>query len=553
MILHPEKLLIVLLVFLGSFKSFSQVSLVSSNLPIVVIDTKGRQIVNEPKIPATMGIIDNGPGNTNDISDPFNDYNGNIGIEYRGSSSQALYDKKNFGIETWDEDLADTSLSILGMPPEEDWVLHGPYGDKSLIRNMLAFKLGRDQGWYASKTRLCELMLNGQYWGVYVFMEKVKRDNDRVDISKLNPDEISGDDLTGGYIIKLDKFDGGNSGNGWASPYRPPNFINSDQIIYFQYDYPKNDEIVPQQKDYIRNYVTSFEDALRNKALNDQQTGYKAYVDISSLIDYAIVNELSRNVDAYRLSTFLYKDKASVDSRLYIGPIWDYNLAFGNANYCDGSKTEGWAWDFNDVCNQDFWLIPFWWQRFRSDPEFTALMHDRWQELRNGPYHTDSIMGYIDSLVTVLEKPHIRNFQRWNILGKYVWPNEFIGNSYGEEIDYLKGWISERLNWLDNNIGSLVTSIPETFQESPITAYPNPFTGTMKISLPEVSYGQFEYDIFNLLGEHIFSSRIEIKNAEGSALWHGKSGQGVEVPAGIYLLASRINGKQLPPVRIIKK
>ena len=125
--------------------SYSQVNLTSSNLPIVLIDTEGAQIPNEPKIPATMRIVDNGPNTRNEITGPYNDYDGNIGIEIRGSSS-TMFDKKSYGLEIWDDNLNDTTASILGMPEEEDWVLHGPYSDKSLMRNFLTFHLGRELG-----------------------------------------------------------------------------------------------------------------------------------------------------------------------------------------------------------------------------------------------------------------------------------------------------------------------------------------------------------------------------------------------------------------------
>lgn len=533
---------------------YSQVTFTSSNLPIIIIDTKGHTIVDEPKVSATMGIIDNGPGQINNLTDLYNAYNGNIGIELRGSSSQYVYDKKSFGIETWNANLEDTSVSILGMPAEEDWVLHGPYGDKSLIRNMLAFKLGRDLGRYASRTRLCELVLNGQYWGVYVFMEKVKRDNDRIDISKLNPDEISGDDLTGGYIFKIDKFDGGNSGLGWQSPYLPPNASNSDQVIYFQYEYPRNDEIVPEQMNYIKDYVTAFEDALKTKPLNDEITGYKSFVDVNSFIDYAVISEITRNVDAYRLSTFLYKDKDSKGGKLFMGPIWDYNLGFGNADYCKGGNTEGWAWDFNSVCNEDYWLIPFWWKRFLSDENFTTRLRERWTELRNGPYQTITIMQYIDSLSVILNEPSQRNFQRWNILGTYIWPNNFIGNTYDEEINYLKDWVRQRLEWLDANIPGLVTGIENNrFTNQNIEFFPNPFDESVTIEADHAQSGPLTLEIYNSNGSLINNlSGISTDNMS-RIQWDGRDKDRNTVSPGLYLIIVKANGKRLGTSKLIKR
>jgi len=422
------------------------------------------------------------------------------------------------------------------MPEEEDWVLHGPYSDKSLIRNLLTFKLARDMGRYASRTRLCELMLNGEYWGVYVFMEKVKRDSSRVNISKLNPDEISGDDITGGYIIKIDKFDGGNSGDGWPSPYRPPNYSNPNQQIYFQFDYPKNDEIVPQQKAYIQQFITDFETALLSKPLDDQVSGYKTYIDIGSFIDFAIINEVTRNIDAYRLSTFLYKDKSSQGGKLFIGPIWDYNLAFGNADYCLGWSKEGWAWDFNNICNEDFWLIPFWWRRFMVDREFTTLLKNRWLELRNDIFSTANIHAYIDSVTSVLNMPRLRNFQRWNIIGSYVWPNWYIGNSYIDEINYLKSWISERMLWLDDNFGDILTSLDGlSSHQDQIRMYPNPFNDKIMLEFIKLPPGEAQFEVFNALGQKIFQDRIMIIDNAPHIVWDGNDIEGQKVPAGIYI------------------
>lgn len=355
----------------------------SSNLPIVKIDTRGRSIPDEPKVPAYIGMIHNGTGQRNYVNDPFNDYEGPIAIEIRGSSSQ-MFPKKQYGFElrTKTDQMTDTSASLLGLPEEEDWILYAPYSDKSLIRNVLTYKLGSDLGWYATRTVLVELFLNDQYQGVYVLTEKIKRDKFRVNISTLNPDENTGDDLTGGYIVKIDKFDGASIGRGWDSPYRPPNSTPQTQPIHFQYHYPDENEISPQQETYIRNFVTGFENALSGPEWKHPRFGYRGFINTASFIDYAIMNELTRNVDGYRLSAFFYKDKDSKDGRLYAGPLWDFNLAFGNADYCDGSRISGWAWDFNNVCGGDYWMIPFWWQRFLQDPQYVQEMKSRWFELR---------------------------------------------------------------------------------------------------------------------------------------------------------------------------
>lgn len=490
----------------------------SSNLPIIKVNTNGQYIPDEPKISATMGIIDN--GNQNHIDDPFSGYDGNIGIEMRGSSSQGLFPKKQYAVELWTATGQDTSASILGLPAEEDWILYAPYSDKSLIRNVLTYKWGTDLGWYTPRTKLCELYLNDSYRGVYVLTEKIKRDKNRVDISSLNADEKSGDDLTGGYIVKIDKSTGNQTGDGWDSPYRPLK-REKEQAIHFQYHYPKEDEIISEQSKYIRNYITEFERTLHGPFFRDKVDGYRKYIDVESFIDFAIINELTRNVDGYRLSTFLYKDKDSKDGKLHLGPLWDFNLALGNADYCEGGAMQGWAWDFNSKCNHDRFLIPFWWERLLRDPDYVIQFQNRWTELRNGPFRDDTIMNYIDSVATVLKEPQKRNFSRWPILSHYVWPNNYIGYTYVNEVNYLKKWIDDRLTWLDYNIAGLeaVTALEdELITKNNISIYPNPTNGKFSIQFSTFPDSDFKIEILNQLGEIVFDKSHNFNDLKDNTL-----------------------------------
>lgn len=504
----------------------------SSNLPIIKIDTKGAYIPDEPKINAHMGIIDNGPDIINNINDPFNDYDGPIGIEMRGSSSQALFPKKQYAVELWTEAGQDTSASILGLPEEEDWVLNGPYSDKSLIRNFLTYKLGEDLGWYAPRTRLVEVYLNEAYLGVYILTEKIKRDKNRVDISNLNPDENSGDDLTGGYIVKLDKYDGATEGLGWYSPI-PPSIMSQNQAIHYQYHYPKEDEITADQRNYIENYITEFEQTLNGPNFTDPRDGYQKFINVNSFIDFSIINELSKNVDGYRLSTFIYKDKDSKDEKLYLGPIWDFNLAFGNADYCEGGETRGWAWDFNKICSGDHWLIPFWWRRLLRDPGYVLQYQNRWAELRQGIYSNETILNYIDSVAYILEEPQQRNYTKWPILNEHIWPNNYVGGTYANEINYLKNWITQRLAWLDTNIASLevITDLKDlSISKNEIMVYPNPNNGSFIIKTIDLNISEMKLCLQDNLGRIIHQESI---NSNTSEEWKFDFDQ---LRNGLYLL-----------------
>jgi hypothetical protein len=140
-----------------------------------------------------------------------------------------------------------------------------------------------------------------------------------------------------------------------------------------------------------------------------------------------------------------------------MGPIWDFNLAFGNADYCSGGATNVWAYKFNERCSNDFWQIPFWWDRLLEDPEFVSQLKLRWLELRGGSLSNSAILQKIDSYTETLSLSGgiQENFEKWPVLGQYVWPNNFVGNSYEDEKNYLIEWIEDRLNWLDTEITEL--------------------------------------------------------------------------------------------------
>jgi len=414
----------------------------ASNLPIVVINTNSQTILDDPRIVCDMGIIDNGFGTINLISDPFNDYNGKISIEYRGSSSQS-FPKKPYALETQDLIGNNNNVSLLGMPVENDWILYAPYSDKALMRNFLTFDLGRKMGHYAPRTVYCELVINGDYKGIYILMEKIKRDNDRVDIAKLDADDLAGDSLTGGYIIKVDKYTG-TGGVDWLSDF--PNIGGGSLNI--QYHYPQATALQPQQLNYIEQYVDSFEYALNGPNFTDTSIGYAKYIDVNSFIDFYIINELSKNIDGYRLSTYMHKDKESKGGKLTMGPFWDFNLAFGNANYCSGGITSG--WEVNGGCGDS---NPFWFERLLDDTLYQNKLKCRWEYLRVRSFHQDSLFNFIDSVALYLDDAQQRNFQQWPTLGTYVWPNYYVGSTYQDELNFFKTWIGDRLVWIDNNLG----------------------------------------------------------------------------------------------------
>ena len=208
-----------------------------------------------------------------------------------------------------------------------------------------------------------EVVINGDYKGVYSLFEKIKVDKHRVNISKTQ--SRSGDGT--GNIIKIDKLTGEavdtyNDQISFLSNYDSSgDSLNDNSLskIHFLYHYPKPDEISLNQKSFIQKIIHQFEDALNKDNFQDPFNGYRRFIDVDSFVDFFILNELSNNVDAYRLSTFIHKD---ISGKLKLGPIWDFNLAFGNANYCNGDAVDKWMFKFNDYCQGDLWKVPFWWK-----------------------------------------------------------------------------------------------------------------------------------------------------------------------------------------------
>ena len=501
----------------------------SSNLPIIIITTKnGASIPDEPRITANMKIIHN--GSLNHVTDPANIYDGDVGIEIRGRYSAGL-PQKPYGFETRDSLGNNLNYPLLNMPPENDWMLLANYNDKTFMRNSLAFQLFRDMGHYATRTQHCEVMVNNNYQGIYVFCEKIKRDINRVNIAELDSSENTGDDLTGGYIFKIDYYDDSNS---WVSHYSPTGGRGDD--VHFVYEYPKPEELTNQQKIYIQEFVDGFETMLYGSNFRDPTKGYRAYIDVNSFIDYFIVGELSRNVDAYKKSAFFYKDKDSNGGLLHAGPVWDFDWAWKNINECyfgaiDGS---GWAYKVHDCGN---WPIPPGWTlRLLQDPEFTEELNVRYFSLRKTILSETYLNSYIDSVTTLVKDAQKRHYGKWRILGVNVGTPETDSQptTYAGEITKFKEWIATRLAWLDANLDQAL--VVEDDNRSDIhnfilhRNYPNPFNGATNISYELPASNIITLNIYNMHGKHIRTLVHEIQTEGAYSVNFDASG----LSSGIY-------------------
>lgn len=504
----PLLIIGVLIVIISqAFQVFGQTNNFVSNLPIVKIETDGKTIPDEPKINARMKMINNQSGE-NRYADVANEYDGIIGIELRGASSQS-YPQKPYAIETRDADGNNLNVSLLGLPEENDWVLLSNYNDKSFMRNLLGYKMFEALGHYAPRARYVEVFLNGDYQGIYLFGEKVKRDDNRVNIAKLKEDDNAGEELTGGYIFKIDYW---NSYDSWLSPYAPINYPNYQ--VHFVYHDPGWDELTYQQKNYIKDYVTTFESSLYSSHYADPSTGYEAYIDIESFIDYFIVNEISRNNDGFKKSRYFHKDK---NGKLVAGPVWDFDWAWKNINECyifkatDGS---GWSYKIND-CNP--WVkSPGWMVRLFYDENFRDQTHCRYVEARAGVLADDKLYGMIDSLYNEVKVAQVRHFQKWKILGANVGAPEVDAQptTYDGEVDKLRDWIQTRLNWLDNNmLGSCQSTFAElTPNQKSIQVYPNPATSIINVVSTQYLTN---IQLFDISGKTIYSNiNTERKTAQ---------------------------------------
>lgn len=434
--------LLMVVLFMSSVCQIGQAQILTdSNLPIVVITTdlntqtnQPLEILDDPRILANMQVISRPDGARNyltDVATPeFLNYNGRISIEIRGSSSQAT-DKKGYGLTTLlPDNLTNNNIALLGMPKENDWILNGLAFDPSLIRDYLSYNLSQQMGNYAPRTQFCELIINGDYRGLYVLQEKIKVDGSRVDISDLLPTSTTAPNLTGGYIVKSDKTTGGDP-VAWQ-------MTSNAGGVDFIYDTPEPDEIVNAQKNYIKNQFLNLgvQAGFSNTSLTN---GFPSIIDIPSFVDFMISTELGSNADGYQFSTYFHKDKVG---KLRAGPVWDFNLTYGNDLFqwgFDRSKYD--VWQFSDGGNEG---AKFWTDLFNS-PTFRCYFTKRWNQLiqPGQPLKHNNLVDYIDATVAQISEAVLRENLRWATI-----PDHAL------EIENMKLFLYNRINWINNQLGS---------------------------------------------------------------------------------------------------
>ncbi|MGV3773611.1 MAG: lamin tail domain-containing protein [Verrucomicrobiales bacterium] len=401
----------------------------TSSLPVLVITTFGRSPTSSSQTSAHLSLFEPEAGWTSLTNKPT--LTTRAAVKLRGSSTETM-PKSSYALEIWDELNLDKDISVLGLPEDSDWVLYAPNQfDPVMIHNPFIHQLSRDSGMYSSRTRFVEVYvhrLNGvmssnAYNGIYVLEEKIKIGNDRVDIDKLQPQHTTLPDITGGYLMKFDRLDPGDSG------------IAAGGARVALID-PKESELRTSarraQQQYLTTYLNDFSRALTSVNWRDPKVGYPAFINVENWIDFHTLEVLSGNVDTLVLSTYFYKPR---NGKLAFGPHWDFDRALGST---DGRDANPRVWSTGP-----FFSAP-WWNKLFTDRDFWQLWVDKWQERRTSYFSNTNVNRLIDELSAQLVEAQPREQKRWGTRPR--------GGSYQGEVNLMKSWLSNRMDFIDKQL-----------------------------------------------------------------------------------------------------
>jgi hypothetical protein len=349
-------------------------------------------------------------------------FRGHIGIRVRGQSSRR-FAKPSYSVETRTRSGENRDVGLLGLPRDDDWVLYAAYNDATLLRNVVAYRAARRLGRYAARTRFVELRLNGRYRGVYVLMERLKLTRDRIGF---------GDD--DGFLVE-----------GTAQrKLRPGDRAFRTPVLGWPVAFsdPAGQDLRAARAAAIREQIGRLETALYGEGFADPLLGYRAFLDVPAAVDFVLVNELLRNQDAFRASTFMH---ARTGERLRLGPVWDFDLAMGNSPNPARNPAEGWLLGFHP-----------WSERLYGDSTFVAQLAGRWRAVRAAGL-VEHLLAGVEADARRLRTAQGRNFRRWPLprawlratpapAGKRVRPD------HAAEVAHLKRWIQRRATWMDADL-----------------------------------------------------------------------------------------------------
>lgn len=404
----------------------------STTLPVVYMNTKGQQVLKENVIWGNIALLEGNGEERSVFSTPNSIYRATI--KYRGASSYSKFDKKQYRIKFY-KNKKDSAkeVSLAGMGANSEWVLNGPYLDKTLIRNKLVYDLARELNGWAPDTRFVELFVDGEYQGVYLAVEPVTNGESRLRLAEFGL--LSGETA---YIVNRDRIDTGSEEiDTWGK-------TNGYTYNALYIRYPSKNKITEKQKEYIQKDISEFEQALYGKNFSDKRIGYQAYIDMDNWVDYFIINEFAMNYDAGNLSTYLYKE---LDGKLQLA-VWDFNNGFDNYQWF---RTE------TDVLHT---VENSWFQRLWQDEAFRERVCERYVQLRKTTLSDEHIAEKIASYQEELGEAVDRNFKVWGYSFK---ENLLAGTSkkgtsrnirsYEEAMKQLTDTIRERLAYLDKELG----------------------------------------------------------------------------------------------------
>jgi hypothetical protein len=421
------------------------------DLPLLVLDAYGRGKPKREYIDAAVMVMDKSSGTATLAQKPAIATRG--GFHLRGQSS-ANFEKAPYRLELWNNENKDADYPVLGMPSDSDWVLRGPYPDKTLIRDAFAYSLARDMGLAAPRFSLVEFYLNldnsplaaNDYQGVYMLTETIKRSPDRVNIQKLKKTQLTEPEISGGYILQFNMM-----------AAEPPTLTctkKGQDPCWSDLEVSEPDNLQPAQQTWITNYIQKFHDSLHSANPSNPQTGYPAYIDVDSFVNRIIHNEVAREGDSYMRSTHFYKDRGG---KLVAGPVWDYDLGY------DAVKMQGWGgsptssiegWQYQGFGGGGMMMgTSDWFIKLMADQAFLTKVKNRWASLRQGVLSDAQLQARVQTLTKPLANAATRNFQKWNILGQST-----VGmfttqttSTWQEQVTIMQNFLLKRCAWLSTS------------------------------------------------------------------------------------------------------
>lgn len=415
-----------------------------TNLPLVVVNTDGMRMMQskDDKVNSTVHIISDGGTSLLSKKDTECKGRGNASWNFPKKPMRLKFPKKQ---------------TVLPDAPAKckKWTLINNYGDKSLMRNKIAFHMSRGIGLsYTPYCQFVDLIFNGEYQGCYQLCDQVEVNPGRVEITEMTPDDIEGEALTGGYFIEIDAY--ANQEASWFESLRGiPVTIKS----------PDDDEITPEQSAYIKDYFNKFETAVFTYGFTSETTGYRKYLNLDSFLQYFIVGELDGNTD-YFWSIYMSKERG--EEKFVVGPVWDVDLGFDNdyRTYPIANKTDFIYRSGGSVASSavkrlvDRILV--------SDTKARERLKYLWSDARvNRHYNPTYYCKLVDRYAEQLAQSQELNFKRWNILGECVHMNPAVSGSYEGEVQRVKDYLNERFAQLDRIIGTVEVEVtnPDIDQE----------------------------------------------------------------------------------------